>query len=230
MSQMNMDAAALIVIDMQNDFCHPDGAYGNDRYPSAQSVNSNCRKAVQYFHDHERPVIWVTSQYMSSTSDSVAQPASQHAEFQQRHKNGVPLKNAYLSGRYISGAKEFPVQCCKAGTWGAQLVDELQGLVLPSDVQIVKTWFSACTETPLLELVAERQFTSLWFCGVSTSTCVLATMLDVWDLYPGMKECVLVADATGASNESRYQEAVSWVSRFAFVQNMEDLSGVRSNC
>eukprot|EP00762_Andalucia_godoyi_P001489 ANDGO_00262.mRNA.1 Peroxyureidoacrylate/ureidoacrylate amidohydrolase RutB len=207
----SMGGPALLVIDMQNDFCHADGALCKT-FPDIDTVIRNVARCVRHCRVAGLPVVWVVSEY-DSVSSSIAKDAAVQKHVQ-RFKNGVPLKDEYLAGRYVSGNDASSPPCCAAGSWGAEIVSELQNMVQPHDAVVVKSWYSAFTETTLLDTLRKQSpsVTELVCCGVSTSTCVLATMLDAFE--QGFRTSLL-GDGTSASDEQRYDMACSWISHFS---------------
>lgn len=83
---------------------------------------------------------------------------------------------------------------CIEGTDGSEIIDEfLPFLEHPNAKTVVKTWYSAFTETNLHCLLQELQITRLVYCGLTLNTCVRATYLDGVDRgYPSIiiKDCV----------------------------------------
>ncbi len=69
---------------------------------------------------------------------------------------------------------------CVAGTWGAQVIDELKPR--EEDVIIPKRRYSAFFGTDLLLHLRERGIEVLELCGVCTNICVLYTAADARNL------------------------------------------------
>src|SRR5689334_9494293 len=89
--------SALLIIDMQNDFLTPGGAF-TKRHIEAAQLTTCIAWLVQAARQQKRPIVWVTSEYGEAKGEPEA-----------------------LSGKTHTG-----VPCCVKGSWGAQLVDDLQ--------------------------------------------------------------------------------------------------------
>jgi nicotinamidase-related amidase len=63
---LEVSRAALLVIDMQNQFVHPDG----DLYlPGSRHIVKRIRRLVDMFHDRKRPVIYTRHEHAPDGSD-----------------------------------------------------------------------------------------------------------------------------------------------------------------
>ncbi len=76
---------------------------------------------------------------------------------------------------------------CMKNTPDAELVPELQPFV---QRVFEKTTFSGLTYE-CRAFLKEQQFEKIWFCGVNTDCCVLATMLNCYDTG---QDCAVIAD------------------------------------
>jgi ureidoacrylate peracid hydrolase len=144
--------SALIVVDMQNDFCHPDGHFpknGKDVSAITDSVPAlvSFVKAAQ-----ERGVMVVFVR-------------------QQTLPNGLSDSPAWLRFKCRDGkSPEYTLK----DSWGAQLVD---GLVPgPGDVVVDKFRPDAFFRTPLDGILRARGMQSLIVVGNSTEGCVESTI------------------------------------------------------
>jgi len=70
----------------------------------------------------------------------------------------------------------FPEHCV-AGTWGAQIIDEIE--VKPEDVIIPKKRYSGFYGTELDKILKENNITDVKIVGVCTSICVMDTVGDL---------------------------------------------------
>lgn len=148
--------AALLVIDVQNDFVSPQGAYhrtGED-ISSSQEILPRLVNLVSRARDHQVPVIFVKSNY--TTED-----------------------NRYLSDVFLHQMKRkktgryFDVPNCVPGSWGAELPPGLE--VLPSDTVVIKHRFSAFINTDLDLRLRSQGVRTLVITGVTTAVCVEST-------------------------------------------------------
>jgi len=90
---------------------------------------------------------------------------------------------------------------CLAGTWGAQVVDELARH--DDDYELVKRRFSAFFETELDSWLRQRNITQLIVCGVVTNICVRSTVHDGffrgYDIYVPADACAATGPREQAS-------------------------------
>lgn len=146
---------ALLVIDMQNGFCHPQGSHarlGNDAAALATAI-PGCRRLIEAAHASKIPVIYTRAVYETDFAD-------------------VPLKvreserfEALLSAGFVM-----------KGTWDADVVDELRPA--SGDHVIDKNRYSAFVSSGIPALLSGMQVRNLVVCGVVTSVCVESTARD----------------------------------------------------
>ncbi|CAD0093131.1 unnamed protein product [Aureobasidium vineae] len=68
--------------------------------------------------------------------------------------------------------------CCLPGSWGAELSSEVNDLVSPRDVKVVKSYYSAFTSSSLLLMLRAKLITEVYVVGCTTNLSVYATALD----------------------------------------------------
>ena len=148
--RLDPTTAAVIVIDAQNDFCHPEGILaqqGRDVGRLQQPLERLGRFLAQA-RAASVPVFFVQNLHDDS-SDSPAWRA--------RHSD---------SDR---------AQSCQHGSWGAQFchVEPQDG-----DIVVTKHRYSAFVETDLKAQLESRDRRSLLFTGFTTSVCVETSLRD----------------------------------------------------
>ncbi len=154
MDQKELRDAALIVIDMQNGFCHPEGSVAK-----AMDIEDNLAvipvigRLVDAAHEWGLPVFWVTQEHLADD----------------RSIDRSRLKNPQT---------ELSLPPCVRGSWDAELVDELRERVTPDDVRIVKHRASGFYGTGLEVDLRMRGIREVLICGVSSSYCVDGTARD----------------------------------------------------
>ena len=139
---------ALLLIDMQNDFCDPDAP--TTLYPSITSTYEPIRQLSQAARTHQVPVIY--------TRGLVAADGSSAGLWR------LKMKHHGLRGVQIEGGR------------GAAIIDELTPQ--PGDRVINKWRPSAFFRTDLEVFLGVRQIDTLLICGTSMSGCVRATATD----------------------------------------------------
>jgi ureidoacrylate peracid hydrolase len=150
--------SALIVVDMQNDFVHPEGAlaYRARENPEAgldipfiTGAIPHAKQLISAFREAGRPVIYVAH---------VVKPDYSDAQF------------PYWRLARPSGNRTFIVE----NTWGAEVVDGLK----PRDGEhlIVKKGFGGFSNTPLDTILRNLHVTTCVVAGVMTGICVSSTV------------------------------------------------------
>ncbi|MEA5621169.1 isochorismatase family cysteine hydrolase [Cronbergia sp. UHCC 0137] len=181
---LDLAKAAIIVIDMQNDFCHPDGwlaHIGVDVTPARQPI-APLQKLLPELRTADVPVIWLN---WGNRPDLLNISAALLHVYNPTGE-GVGLGDRLPS----NGAKVL-----MAGSWAAAVVDELQQL--PDDICINKYRMSGFWDTPLDSILRNLGKTTLFFTGVNADQCVLTTLCDANFLG---YDCILVKDCTATTS------------------------------
>ena len=163
--------AALIVVDVQNDFVSPEGSAGKrgDDVGAAIAMIPNLTRLI----DQARKV-GLTIVYIRTTHSEWTDTASWI--YRTSQKSGLST--------------------CREGTWGADFYD---GIVpLPSERVVIKHRYSAFINTDLNTVLKARGIQSILVCGVATNVCVETTARDgyMYDYYVTMiDDCSAAYDA-----------------------------------
>ena len=151
--------SALIIVDMQNDFVHPDGGFaciarenpaaGIDM-PFLMGTIPHVQRLAGAFRQAGRPVIYIAH---------VVKPDYSDAQFPYWRLGLAP-----------GGNRTFIVE----GTWGAQIVDDLK----PEEGEhlVVKKGFGGFSNTPLDTILRNMGVTTCVVSGVTTCVCVSTTV------------------------------------------------------
>jgi len=211
---LDLGRTALLVIDMQNDFCHPEGwlaSLGVDVAPARRPI-APLADLVPALRHAGVPVLWVNwgnrpdRLNLSPSLLHVYKPTGEGIGL------GDPLPK--------SGA---PV--LEAGSWAAAIVDELA--VAPEDVAVAKYRMSGFWDTPLDSILRNLGVTTLLFAGVNLDQCVLCTLQDANFLG---YDCVLLADCAATTSPEYCTQATLYNVKqcFGFVaQSPPLLRGLR---
>ncbi len=184
--QVTFDLArtAVLVVDMQNDFCHPNGwlaHLGVDIAPTRRPIVP-LQRLLPALRACDVPVIWVN---WGNRPDRLnLSPSLLHVY--KPSGTGVGLGDA-LPG---SNAKVL-----ERGSWSAAIVDELA--VAPSDIQVAKYRMSGFQDTELDSILRNLGVTTLMFAGVNADQCVLCTLQDA--NFRGY-DCLLLEDCTATTS------------------------------
>ena len=161
--RLDLARSALVVIDMQNDFCHPDGwlaGIGVDIAPARAAI-APIAALLGPLRAAGVPVVWVN--WGTRPDLANISPALLHVYGAQGGGLGVP-----------SGPRSAPV--LQQGSWSAQLVE---GLVpAPGDLHVDKHRMSGFWDTPLDAILRNLRVDTLLFAGVNADQCVLHTLAD----------------------------------------------------
>jgi nicotinamidase-related amidase len=182
--RLDLAKAAILVIDMQNDFCHPDGwlaHIGVDVTPARKPIAS-LNNLLPELRQANVPVIWVN---WGNRPDLLNISAAARHVYNPTGK-GVGLGDPLPK----NGAKVL-----MAGSWAAAVVDELPQL--PEDIHVDKYRMSGFWDTPLDSILRNLGVTTLFFAGVNADQCVLTTLCDANFLG---YDCILVKDCTATTS------------------------------
>jgi ureidoacrylate peracid hydrolase len=147
---MSNSGYALIVVDMQNGFCHPEGSFPRIGLglEGAQAAVRNAAVAVEQARRAGIPVIFTRHLYRLGRADQ-----------------GPTL---------IRNSPALAVNGLAAGSWDADVVEELD--CRPDDLKVDKVRFDAFQWTSLELLLRGLDVTSVMVCGVVTNLCVETTV------------------------------------------------------
>jgi nicotinamidase-related amidase len=181
---LDLAKAAILVIDMQNDFCHPEGwlAYiGVDVTPARTPIEP-LQTLLPELRRANVPVIWLN---WGNRPDLLnISPAALHVY--NPTGDGVGLADPLPS----RGAPVLTV-----GSWAAAVVDELEQT--PEDIRVDKYRMSGFWDTPLDSILRNLGKTTLFFGGVNADQCVMATLQDANFLG---YDCILLKDCTATTS------------------------------
>ncbi|PZD71932.1 Peroxyureidoacrylate/ureidoacrylate amidohydrolase RutB [Acaryochloris thomasi RCC1774] len=207
--RLDLTKSALVVIDMQNDFCHPDGwlaHIGVDVTPARQPIQP-LQSLLPQLRAVSMPILWVN---WGNRPDLLNISAG--------------LRHVYNpSGTGVGLGDPLPknqAPVLQKGSWAAAVVDELQPQ--PEDVQVDKFRMSGFWDTPLDSILRNLGLTTLFFSGVNADQCVMATLQDANFLG---YDCILLADCTATTSPDYcWQATVYNVNQcFGFVSDSGEL-------
>lgn len=185
---------AMIVIDMQNDFCAKGGwvdHIGGDYRPDRKPIKP-LQKLLPVLRKAGIPVIWVN---WGNRPDLANMPPNQ-IHLYKNSGSGIGLGDP-LPG---SGARVL-----QKDSWAAAVVDELEQK--PEDIKVDKYRISGFWDTPLDSILRNLGTRTILFSGVNTDQCVLHSLTDANFLGYG---CVLVEDCCATSSPDFCTEATVW--------------------
>ena len=187
---IDLSRSALVVVDMQNDFCEKGGYLdyrGIDVAPDRKPIEPIAR-TVPLLRSASVPIIWLNWGVRPDLLD--ISPSLLHAHTQDGEGAGL--------GERIPGGAPILVE----GSWGAQIVDGL--LPAAADIRVSKYRFSGFWDTPLDSILRNLGVQTLLFAGVNADQCVMSTLQDA--MFLGY-DCVLVEDCVGTTSPDYCMQA-----------------------
>ncbi|HBL13329.1 MAG TPA: isochorismatase [Cyanobacteria bacterium UBA11162] len=201
--------SAILVIDMQNDFCHPDGwlaHIGVDITPNREPIYP-LNSLLAKLRSANVPVIWVN---WGNRPDLL---------------NISPgLLHVYNpTGQGIGLGDPLPKRNAKVlikDSWAAAVLDELEQK--PKDIWVDKYRMSGFWDTPLDTILRNLGKTTLFFTGVNIDQCVMATLQDANFLG---YDCILVKDCAATTSPDYCRQATLYnVNQcFGFVTDSDSI-------
>ncbi len=151
--------SALIVVDMQNDFVHPEGDFAHSARETPEAgidmaflmgTIPQVKRLTEAFRAARRPVVYIALALQPDYSD---------AQFPYWRLGLTPGGNRTH---------------CVEGTWGAKIIDDLK----PREGEhlVVKKGFGGFSNTPLDTILRNLDVTTCVVSGVTTCVCVSTTV------------------------------------------------------
>ena len=181
---------ALLVVDMQNGFCHPEGSFTRIGMglEGADEAVRNAAIAVEQARGAGFPVVFTRHLYRPGRADE-----------------GPALKQNSPALAGVDGLE--------AGTWDAEVVAELG--CGPSDLVVDKVRFDAFQWTSLEPLLRGLGVDDLVVCGVVTNICVETTIRSAF-----MRDfpVIMLADCCAAQSRRLHDLSVEVLSAYHLAQ------------
>ncbi len=185
---------ALLVVDMQNAFCSPEGHLARLGYGVAplQAAIIPVQRLVAAAREAHVPVIFTRSVLKPDYSDG-----------------GIVVRELFPQVKEVGGVA--------AGSWDAEIIAQVTPL--PGEIVIKKTRYSAFYKTRLEEVLLDLKVDTVLVCGVTTAACVESTARDA--CFRDFRVC-LVADATAEVDPALHDAAIRTIQLwFGYVASGE---------
>ena len=190
-----INTTALIIIDMQNDFIHPSGAYARGGATSEYiaSLPALLKPVANTIRETGG---WIVSTHFTLVSGKNREPfISEHLQ---------ELRPFLSKGDFLSGS------------FGHDLIDELA----PSDLFVEKVAYSAFYMSRLDWLLKQAGITNLIFGGIVTNGGVASTVRDAH--VHGYQNTVL-SDGCAAFDQSVHEVAIKDLKTVAKIKTCSEL-------
>lgn len=187
---------ALIVVDMQNGFCHPEGSFPRIGLglEGADAAVRNAAIAVKQARAADVPVVFTRHLYRLGRADE-----------------GPALIRNSPALAVVNGLA--------AGSWDAEVVDDLD--CGRDDLKLDKVRFDAFQWTSLEPLLRGLSVSKLLICGVVTNLCVETTVRSAF-----MRDfpVTLIEDACAAKTRRLHELSIEVLSSYelAGIARIED--------
>ena len=154
---IDLRKAALIVVDLQNGFCHKDGTLGQSGLDTdhLRSVIPPLRKVIERCKDVGMPVLWTLQEHFERDTRRERKSLQPHTA---KRKGVVAL----------------------AGTWDAEIVDELADLADVPSFVVRKHRFGGFYETRMNMLLEMLGVEAVFITGLTTNACVETTIREAY--------------------------------------------------
>lgn len=199
---LDLASTALVIIDMQNDFCDPKGwiAGMNIDVAPYQALIEPINATTQSLRAHGVPILWVSWGVRPDRLN--LSPGTQHPF----NPNG---RAPGLAGDVAGAAPTHPL--LQKDSWGAQIIDEL--VQDAGDIRVDKHRISGFWDTPLNSILGNLGVKTLLFAGVNADHCVLGTLMDA--NFHGY-DTILLEDCTATTSPDFCMQATLHNVRFCF--------------
>ena len=196
MLNLEHSLTGLVIVDMQNDFLHPKGAYGRNgqtcdaiaALPSRLSAVANSIRATGG---------WVISTHFTLVPS----------------KEGEPFISSHLKKlRPFLGKGDFA-----PGSFGHALIDDLQ----PADLIVEKVAFSAFYQTRLEWILEKAGLETLIFGGIVTNGGVAST---VRDAHVRDFQNIVLSDGCAAFSDEVHDATIKSLSTISQITTCNELN------
>ncbi len=199
---IDLARTALIIIDMQNDFCAGDGWIGSmgiDVKP-ALALAGPINRTTELLRGKDVPVIWLNWGVRPDRLN--LSPGTQHPF----NPNG---QGPGLAGELAGSSHNYNL--LQEGSWGAQIIDTL--VQAEDDIHVSKHRISGFWDTPLNSILLNLDIKTVLFAGVNADHCVLGTLMDA--NFHGY-DTILLEDCTATTSPDFCFQATLHNVRFCF--------------
>jgi len=187
--ELPTEKTALLIIDMQNDFCHPNGFNASElnlNLTVIRSIIPSIKTLLNWARQFGLRIIFTRESHAADLSDLTFSKKDRYINA------GSPIGQSGKMGRFLV-----------RGEKGTEIIDELQPL--PNESQLDKPAHSCFVNTQLDDQLRSQGVTHLLIAGVTTQCCVLATYRHASDLG---YYCLLLEDCCAAFDHKDHEATI----------------------
>ncbi|MEC8794446.1 MAG: cysteine hydrolase, partial [Pseudomonadota bacterium] len=186
---------AFVIVDMQNDFVHPDGAYGRTGKTAAAiaALPARHRKLSRAMRAAGG---WIVSTHFTLVPG----------------RDGEPFMSPHLKNlRPFLGRGDFA-----PGSFGPELIAAVQ----PSVLQVEKVGLSAVYQSRMEWMLARAGIRTLIFGGIVTNGGIASTVRDahVRDFHT-----IVLADGCAAFSQSAHEASITALATISEIATVEEM-------
>ena len=189
--KLDIERAALIVVDMQNAFCKKGGMVdvlkGLNEAPVAGVIGA-VKKVIEASRHKGIKVIYLRMSYRPDLSNV----------------GGLESPNCWKESGAVAMRQhpEWKGRFLTIGTWDWEIIDELKPQ--PEDIMVNKNRYNGFANTELDSILRTHNIKYLFFLGLATNVCVESTLRDAFfhEYFP-----ILVSDGCGQAGPDYTQKA-----------------------
>jgi len=212
--RVDLNRAAVVIIDVQNDFCSPGGWFDSKGIDlsAARSVFDPINRLTAAARGALIPIVWLN---WGNRPDLL----NVHHGIVRKGKQKV---DDVGYGEQLPGRRG---RVLERGSWGAAIVRELT--VLPGDVHVAKYRFSGFWDNEFDTILRKLGVSTLLVGGVNLDRCVLSTIQD--GSFAGF-DSVLVEDCSATSSPEFCVQASHFLIErlYGFIATSRDVAAALS--
>ena len=186
---------AIVIVDMQNDFVHPEGAYGRAGQTS-KTISALPERLKRVTNTARAAGGWIVSTHFTLVPG----------------KEGEPFISEHLRAlRPFLGKGDFT-----PGSFGHNLIDEL----MPADLKVEKVAFSAFYQSRMDWILRRAGIETLVFGGIVTNGGVASTARDA---HVRDYNVVILEDGCGAFSQEAHDTTIGSLATIARIASTDEI-------
>ena len=192
---INASSTAFVIVDMQNDFIHPKGAYGRNGQTS-EAITALPLHHLRFANAVRQAGGWIVSTHFTLVPG----------------RDGEPFISKHLRRlRPFLGKGDFT-----PGSFGHDLIEELQ----PADVTVEKVAFSAFYQSRLDWMLRRAGIETLILGGIVTNGGVASTARDA---HVRDYEVIILEDGCAAFSKEGHADTIASLSTISRIATIDEI-------